>query len=187
MLQSNVGITDPPSKTSSREGIINYFPLLRVVIKNLSLKMSYTTCAFPISPPKSRLRPSSFRPYSLLYPRHRRVAWRSSAAASDALPSLSPLLRANPTILLLPCRQIAAASARLTAFSSRRGSSLAFSPSSQVQNRRPHPKLFHEENLKYGRELTSPVPSPHSHFQILSVNNNILLGCVYGLSSSILI
>ncbi|BAS93129.1 Os05g0278950, partial [Oryza sativa Japonica Group] len=109
-----------------------------------------TTCAFPISPPKSRLRPSSFRPYSLLYPRHRRVAWRSSAAASDALPSLSPLLRANPTILLLPCHQIAAASARLTAFSSRRGSSLAFSPSSQVRNRRPHPKLFHEENLKYG-------------------------------------
>lgn len=40
MLQSNVGITDPPNKTSSREGIINYFPLLRVVIKNLSLNQN---------------------------------------------------------------------------------------------------------------------------------------------------
>lgn len=187
-MQSNVGITDPPSKTSSREGLINYFPLLRVVIKNLSLNQNVidNMCVPHLS---SQITSPAFKLQAILpsLSRHRRVAWRSSAAASDALPSLSPLLRANPTILLLPCRQIATASARLTAFSSRRGSSLAFSPSSQVRNRRPHPKLFHEENLKYGRELTSPVPSPHSHFQILSVNNNILLGCVYGLSSSTLI
>uniref|UniRef100_A0A0E0DP87 Uncharacterized protein n=1 Tax=Oryza meridionalis TaxID=40149 RepID=A0A0E0DP87_9ORYZ len=36
MLQSNVRITDPPSTTSSREGIINYFLLLQVVIKNVT-------------------------------------------------------------------------------------------------------------------------------------------------------